>query len=379
MICGPLPTPGIAFITSSMRADAGVVISASHNPYQDNGIKIFASDGFKLPDAVEAHLEQLVAPDNDELDKNQAHGGEIGKATKIEDSRGRYVVFLKSVFPKNLTLDGLRIVVDCANGAAYKVAPWVFQELGAEVVPLANKPDGTNINDDCGALHPKKMCSAVRKHRANLGIAVDGDADRVIIADEHGEEVDGDTIMAICARRMLERKELKKKTVVATVMSNLGLERSVATLGGRLVRAQVGDRYVVEEMRTHGYNFGGEQSGHLVFLDHMTTGDGVLAALQVLAVMLETGRPLSELRQVMTRYPQVLVNLKVREKRPLDDLKDVNHLITKIERTLGVDGRVLVRYSGTEPKARVMVEGPDQRVIQGYADEIARAIERACS
>jgi phosphoglucosamine mutase len=354
MICGPLPTPGIAFITSSMRADAGVVISASHNPYQDNGIKIFASDGFKLPDNVETHLEQLIAPENPELDRNQAHGADIGKATKIEDSRGRYVVFLKSVFPKHLTLDGLRIVVDCANGAAYKVAPWVFQELGAEVVPLANKPDGTNINDDCGALHPKKMCTSVKKHRANLGIAVDGDADRVIIADEHGEEVDGDTIMAICARRMLERKELKKKTVVATVMSNLGLERSVATLGGRLVRAQVGDRYVVEEMRTHGYNFGGEQSGHLVFLDHMTTGDGVLAALQVLAVMLESGRPLSELRRVMTRYPQVLVNLKVKEKKPLDALKDVSHLITKIERTLGDDGRVLVRYSGTEPKARAI-------------------------
>ena len=376
MLCGPLPTPGIAFITSSMRADAGVVISASHNPFQDNGIKIFASDGFKLPDAVEAHLEQLVM--GTELDQSRPQGGDIGKATKIEDSRGRYVVFLKSAFPKERTLDGLRIVVDCANGAAYKVAPLVFSELGAEVIALSNKPDGTNINDDCGALHPKKMGAAVKKHRANLGIAVDGDADRVIICDENGEEVDGDTIMAICARRMLERKELKKKTVVATVMSNIGLERSIADLGGRLVRAQVGDRYVVEEMRTHGYNFGGEQSGHLVFLDYMTTGDGVLAALQVLAVMLESGRPLSELRRVMTRYPQVLVNLKVREKKPLHDLADVSKLIARIERTLGDDGRVLVRYSGTEPKARVMVEGTDERTIQGYADEIAKALERAC-
>jgi phosphoglucosamine mutase len=379
MLCGPLPTPGIAFITSSMRADAGVVISASHNAYQDNGIKIFASDGFKLPDSVEAHLEELMT--SGELDRERPPSAEIGKATKIEDSRGRYVVFLKSAFPKQRTLDGLRIVVDCANGAAYKVAPAVFAELGAEVIALSNRPDGTNINDECGAVHPKKMCASVKKHRANLGIAVDGDADRVIIADENGEEVDGDTIMAICARRMLERKELKKKTVVATVMSNLGLERSIAGQGGRLVRTAVGDRYVVEEMRAHGYNFGGEQSGHLVFLDYMTTGDGVLAALQVLAVMLESGengRPLSELRTCMTRYPQVLVNLKVREKRPLEELGDVGRLITKIERTLGGEGRVLVRYSGTEPKARVMVEGPDQRAIQGYADEIARALERAC-
>ncbi len=378
MICGPLPTPGIAFITASMRADAGVVISASHNPYQDNGIKIFAADGFKLPDSVEAHLEALMEPGNGELDANRPHGAEIGKATKIEDSRGRYVVFLKAAFPRHLTLDGLRIVVDCANGAAYKVAPWVFSELGAEVISLGARPDGTNINDDCGALHPKKMCASVKKHRANLGIAVDGDADRVIIADENGEEVDGDTVMAIIARRMLERKELKKKTVVATVMSNIGLERSMAEVGGKLVRAQVGDRYVVEEMRTHGYNFGGEQSGHLVFLDHMTTGDGILAALQVLAVMLESGKPLSELRKVMTRYPQVLVNLKVHEKKPLEGLTEVGKLIAKIERTLGAEGRVLVRYSGTEPKVRVMVEGSDQRAIQGYADEIARALERAC-
>jgi phosphoglucosamine mutase len=378
MLCGPLPTPGIAFITSSMRADAGVVISASHNPYQDNGIKIFAADGFKLPDSVEAHLEGLMDPANPELDANRPHGADIGKATKIEDSRGRYVVFLKAAFPKHLTLDGLRVVVDCANGAAYKVAPAVFGELGADVLALSAKPDGTNINDDCGALHPKKMCASVKKHRANLGIAVDGDADRVIIADENGDEVDGDIIMAIVARRMLERKELKKRTLVATVMSNIGLERSVSQVGGRLVRAQVGDRYVVEEMRTHGYNFGGEQSGHLVFLDHMTTGDGILAALQVLAVMLESGKPLSELRKVMTRYPQVLVNLKVREKKPLDGLPEIGKLITKIERTLGGEGRVLVRYSGTEPKARVMVEGPDQRLIQGYADEIAKALERAC-
>jgi phosphoglucosamine mutase len=255
MLCGPLPTPGIAFITSSMRADAGVVISASHNPYQDNGIKIFASDGFKLPDEVEARLEELM--ESDEIDQNRPHGADIGKATKIEDSRGRYVVFLKSVFPRHLTLEGMKVIVDCANGAAYKVAPAVFAELGAEVITLGARPDGTNINDDCGALHPGKMQAAVKKHGAQIGIAVDGDADRVIIADENGDEVDGDTIMAMCARRMLERQELKKGTVVATVMSNIGLERSMTAAGGKVVRVQVGDRYVVEEMRSNGFNFGG--------------------------------------------------------------------------------------------------------------------------
>jgi phosphoglucosamine mutase len=376
MLVGPLPTPGIAHITSSMRADAGVVISASHNPFEDNGIKIFAADGFKLPDDVEARLEDLMA--SDELDKNRPHGAEIGKATKIEDSRGRYVVFLKNAFPRHLTLEGLKVVVDCANGAAYKVAPAVFAELGADVITMNARPDGTNINDDCGALHPGKMQAAVKKHGAHIGIAVDGDADRVIICDENGDEVDGDTIMAMCARRMIERGELKKNTLVATVMSNLGLERSLRELGGRIERVQVGDRYVVESMRQNGYNFGGEQSGHLVFLDHMTTGDGVLGALQVLAVMLESQKPLSELRRVMTRYPQVLVNLKVKEKKPLGELADVSAAIAKVEKVLGGDGRVLVRYSGTEPKARVMVEGPDEAIIKAYADEIARAIELAC-
>jgi phosphoglucosamine mutase len=379
MLCGPLPTPGIAFITSSMRADAGVVISASHNPFEDNGIKIFAADGFKLPDEVEARLEELMEPgQSGELDSNRPHGAMIGKATKIEDSRGRYVVFLKSVFPRHLTLEGLKIVVDCANGAAYKVAPAVFAELGAEVITLNARPDGLNINDDCGALHPSKMQAAVQKHGAQIGIAVDGDADRVIIADENGDEVDGDSIMAMCARRMIERGELKQKTLVATVMSNLGLERSLAQLGGRIERVQVGDRYVVEAMRANGYNFGGEQSGHLVFLDHMTTGDGVLGALQVLAVMLESGKPLSELRRVMTRYPQVLVNLKVQQKKPLGELATVNAVIAKVEQLLGADGRVLVRYSGTEAKARVMVEGPDEAVIQAYAEEIAHALGQAC-
>ncbi len=376
MLVGPLPTPGIAFITSSMRADAGVVISASHNPFEDNGIKIFGADGFKLPDEVEADLERLMS--SGELDSGRPTGGEIGKATKYEDSRGRYIVFCKSVFPSRRDLEGVRIIVDCANGAAYKVGPAVFEELGAEVIAINVKPDGKNINARSGALHPEGMCAAVRKHHADLGVALDGDADRVIFADAHGNVVDGDAIMAICAQRMIRRGELRHNTLVATVMSNLGLERAVDGWGGKLVRTAVGDRYVVEEMRRGGFNFGGEQSGHLIFLDHMTTGDGIVAALQVLAVMQEAERPLAELASVMTRYPQVLVNVKVREKTPLEELADVSSMIGKIERTLGRDGRVLVRYSGTEAKARVMVEGPDERAIQAYAEDIARALERAC-
>ena len=376
LLVGPLPTPGIAFITSSMRADAGIVISASHNPYQDNGIKIFASDGFKLPDAVEAEIEELMSSGT--LDAARSQGGEIGKATKIEDSRGRYIVYLKSVFPARRTLDGVRIVIDCAHGAAYRVGPLVFEELGAEVIALGTHPDGTNINENCGALHPGRLAAEVSIHKAHLGIALDGDADRVIFADEKGNVVDGDAIMAICARRMIERRELHGNTLVTTVMSNLGLEHAIRDMGGQLVRTAVGDRYVVEEMRRNGYNFGGEQSGHLVFLDHATTGDGMVAALQVLAVMAETGRPLSELASGMVRYPQVLVNVKVGSKRPLAELPDVQALIARVEGELASEGRVLVRYSGTEAKVRVMVEGPDEVRIQAWADEIARALQLAC-
>jgi phosphoglucosamine mutase len=377
MLVGPLPTPGIAFITSSMRADAGVVISASHNPYQDNGIKVFAADGFKLPDSVEVEIEELMQ--SGALDGARAMSGDIGKAVKIEDARGRYIVYLKAVFPARRTLDGVRIAVDCGNGAAYRVGPAVFAELGADVVPIGVEPDGTNINLRRGALHPEHLASEVRKHHAQLGIALDGDADRVIFVDEHGQVVDGDAIMAICARRMLERKELRKKTLVTTVMSNLGLERAVQGWGGHVVRTAVGDRYVVEEMRRGGYNFGGEQSGHLVFLDHATTGDGIVAALQVLAVMAEAERPLSELARVMVRCPQVLVNVQVGRKHPIEELPQVLSLIGQIERALGEEGRVLVRYSGTEPKARVMVEGPDAERIQGYAEDIARTLEKACA
>ncbi len=375
-LCGPLPTPGIAFLTSSMRLDAGVVISASHNPYQDNGIKIFAADGFKLPDAVEAQIEQLMA--GGELDQNRPSAADVGKAMRIEDARGRYIVFLKSSFPSNLSLDGLKIVVDCANGAGYKVAPMVLQELGATVYTLANTPNGKNINDQCGALYPQNLAQAVREKGADVGIALDGDADRIVFVDHRGQLVHGDTILALCAQRLLRLGKLKKNTLVATVMSNLGLERALTSLGGTLVRTKVGDRYVVEEMRNAGYNLGGEQSGHIVFLDHMTTGDGMIAALQILAEMIEQGKALTDLTQILKLYPQVLVNVKVSSKPPLSTLPKVTHLMDAATTKLGNEGRVLVRYSGTENEARIMLEGPDHDVILAHAKEIAEAIEQAC-
>jgi len=383
MLSGPLPTPGIAFLTESMRADAGVVISASHNPYQDNGIKFFSRDGFKLPDEMEVQIERLV------LDASGDDAGaedfralrptatRIGKAKRIDDAIGRYVVFLKSLFPKDLTLDGLTVVVDCAHGAAYHVAPTVLEELGAKVIALGVRPDGKNINDACGAVHPEGMVRAMAKHGADLGLALDGDADRVILADEKGRVVDGDAIMALVGRDLIRRGTLAKRTVVATVMSNLGLERALVSVKGRVVRTAVGDRYVVEEMRRAGYNFGGEQSGHLIFLDHVTTGDGVAAALNVLAVMQREGRPLSELARCFEPFPQALVNVAVREKRPLAELPDVGRAIAAVEKALGGDGRVLVRFSGTENKVRVLVEGTDARKIRAHADAIAGELKKA--
>ncbi len=383
MLCGPLPTPGIAFVTQSMRADAGVVISASHNPYQDNGIKFFSRDGFKLPDEMELQIERLVIdPSEDDAGTEDFRAlrptaTRIGKAKRLDDALGRYAQFLKAIFPKDLSLDGLAVVVDCAHGAAYHVAPEVFEELGARVIALGVKPDGKNINDGCGAVHPEGMARAVLKHGAQLGIALDGDADRVIMADEKGRVVDGDAIMALVGRDLLARRALAKKTVVATVMSNVGLERALAGAGGRVVRTAVGDRYVVEEMRRSGCNFGGEQSGHLIFLDHVTTGDGAAAALNVLAVMQREGRPLSELARCFEAVPQALVNVAVRERRPVAELPEVAREIAAAEKALGKDGRVLVRSSGTENKMRVLVEGPDARRIQALADQIADAIRRA--
>jgi phosphoglucosamine mutase len=372
MLVGPMPTPAIAFITSSMRADAGVVISASHNPYQDNGIKLFASDGFKLPDDVEADLERRMESPADVPKPEQ-----LGKATRVEDAEGRYVQFLKDTFPRERTLDGIRVVIDCGHGAAYRVAPMVFEELGAEVFPSGVDPDGRNINDGVGALHPDTAAGEVKRVRAEIGIALDGDADRVILVDERGQIVDGDQIMAILGTRMLQHGRLPQATVVATVMSNLGLERALAAHGGRLLRAPVGDRYVVEAMREKGLVFGGEQSGHIVFLEHSTTGDGVLAALQVLCVMVQEGKPLSELARTMTRYPQVLLNFKVPQKLPIEELPLVKRAIAEAETALGGDGRVVVRYSGTEPKARVMIEGADETLIRTHADEIARVLQQS--
>lgn len=374
MLVGPLPTPGIAYITRSMRADAGVVISASHNPFADNGIKLFAADGFKLPDEVEAHLEALMAPGV--LDDQVARGPEIGRAVRIDDATGRYITQLKYAFPGELKLDGLKVVVDCAHGAAYKVAPAVLRELGATVIALGVAPDGLNINDQCGAMHPERMCAAVREHGADLGVALDGDADRAVFSDRHGQLVDGDAILAICARELHTRGALRGGAVVATIMSNLGLARCLRDIGIELVRTPVGDRYVVEQMRSGGYNLGGEQSGHLVFLDHGTTGDGVVAALQVLAIVQRSGRPLDDLTRMMTRYPQLLQAIAVAEKIPLERLPGVSAVIRGVEDELGGDGRVVVRYSGTEAKLRIMLEGPDQARLEQFAGRIAEAARR---
>ncbi|NNK96673.1 MAG: phosphoglucosamine mutase, partial [Desulfobacterales bacterium] len=316
MLVGPMPTPGISFITTSMRADAGVVISASHNPFQDNGIKIFANDGFKLPDSVEEEIEALIFSQKMEALRPVAE--EVGKARRIEDAKGRYIVFLKHTFPKQYTLDDFHIVLDCAHGATYAIAPHVFEELGAKVTALSVNPDGTNINRKSGALHPEIMAETVRETRADLGLAFDGDGDRLIVCDENGQIVDGDHVMAICAQELLKQRKLKKKTLVTTVMSNMGLEVAIENMGAQMVRTGVGDRYVVECMREKGYSFGGEQSGHLIFLDHITTGDGILAGLQLLSVMKKRERPLSELANVMESFPQVLKNVRTRTRMNIE-------------------------------------------------------------
>lgn len=369
LLSGPLPTPAIAHLTTSMRADAGIVISASHNPYPDNGIKIFAADGFKLPDAAEEELEALVG--GHEIDERRPSGRSVGRATRLEDAPGRYVAFVKQSFPSDLTLEGLRIVVDAAHGAAYRVAPAVFYELGADVVSMGVHPNGQNINKNCGAVHPQTCARQVKERRADIGIALDGDADRVIVVDENGQRVDGDVVMALCATRMLQRGQLQKNTLVTTIMSNLGLERAIDAAGGRLVRTAVGDRYVVERMREDGCNFGGEQSGHMIFLDHASTGDGLVAALQLLAIILREQRPLSELAgAVMQRVPQVLVNADFARRRPLEEMPRTMAQVSAVETKLGKSGRVVARWSGTEPKLRVMVEGEDESQI----DALARSI-----
>ena len=375
MLSGPLPTPAIAHLTTSMRADAGVVISASHNLYQDNGIKIFGGDGYKLADAVEEELEALI--DGTEIDRRRPSGPNIGRTVRLDDAPGRYVAFVKQSFDADLTLDGLRVVVDAANGAAYKVAPTVFYELGADVFPIGVRPNGKNINKNCGATSPEACAREVRKRKAHLGIALDGDADRVIIVDEKGNRVDGDTVMALCASRMLRNKQLKKKTVVATVMSNLGLERAIVRAGGKLVRTAVGDRYVVETMRKRGYNFGGEQSGHMIFLDYASTGDGLVAALQVLSILVREERPLSEIAsEAMQRVPQVLVNATLEERRPLSKMPKTMKHVRAVEKKLGDRGRVVIRWSGTEPKLRVMLEGEKKATIERLAKAITQTAKK---
>ncbi len=373
-LVGPLPTPGIAFLTRSMRADAGVVISASHNPFQDNGIKFFSREGFKLDDDTERRIEDLVFDDG-EIGHLRARGDDIGKAARIDDALGRYLVFLKSCVPRSLTFDGLKVAIDCANGASYKVGPEALEELGADVVPLAVDPDGKNINLNCGAVHLQGIRETVLRERASVGIALDGDGDRAMLIDERGEVLDGDDVMALLGRKMAREGRLSGNTVVGTVMSNFGLELALRNDGIRLVRTEVGDPAVVREMRLNSYNLGGEQSGHVIFMDHSTTGDGLITALLVLSYMVETGKPLSELR-AMRRVPQVLENVPVQKRLPLREMLDVQRVIREAERRLGENGRLLVRYSGTEMLARVMVEGDDATQIGALAREIGAAIQR---
>lgn len=376
-LVGPLPTPGIGFLTRNMRAAAGIVISASHNPFLDNGIKVFGHDGFKISADMEKEIERLVAEQNfaDLVpDSNQ-----IGRTRRIDDAQGRYIVFAKNTFPMDDTLDGLRIVIDAANGAAYKVAQAIFEELGAEVIMIGNSPNGININDKSGALYPAKIAKAVIEYRADVGISLDGDADRVMMVDEKGQIMNGDHILGVCALHLKKKGLLKQNTLVVTQMSNFGLERKMKEAGIKVIKTAVGDKHVVEEMRKNGYSLGGEQSGHIIFMDHSTTGDGCVAALNVLSVMKETGVKLSDLNRIIDDVPQALINCRVKKKVDLDSLKGYTALTKKISDRLGENGRVFVRYSGTEPVVRVMVEGPDKKQIVSDAEEIADLIQKQVS
>jgi phosphoglucosamine mutase len=370
-LVGPMPTPGIAFVTRSLRVDAGVVISASHNPYDDNGIKFFSSDGFKLPDAIESEIEKTMF--SQRLEKIRPEGAGIGKAVRIDDASGRYIEYVKSSFPKGRTLEGMKIVIDCSNGSAYKITPDVLKELGANVIAINDKPDGININANCGATHPEAMQRSVLEHKADIGIAHDGDADRTIICDERGEIVDGDKLMAICALDLKKDGKLNGNTIVATVMSNIGFELFLKKSGIKVLRTKVGDRYVVEEMVKKGCNLGGEQSGHIIFLDYNTTGDGPITALQILSTMCRREKSLSELASYIPIYPQVLVNVPVKKIKNIDDIPKIKTAIKKADKKLE-NGRILVRPSGTEPKIRVMVEGDNMDEITELAEEIAEVI-----
>ena len=372
---GPLPTPGVAYVTRSLRADAGIVITASHNPYTDNGIKFFRADGYKLDDTVESQIEKLVF--TGEVEKIRPSAEHIGKAVRIDDALGRYIEYAKASFPKGQTLEGMKIVLDCGHGAAYKASPCVLRELGAEVIVYGDRPDGTNINRDCGSMHPEAMCKKVVEHGAHIGIAHDGDADRVLLCDEHGTLIDGDDIMAIAALEMLAEFSLAGKTLVSTVMSNAGLEVAIKKAGGTMLRTNVGDKNVIDEMLRNDFNFGGEQSGHLIFRDFSTTGDGLVAALQILRIMKAKDTPLSKLAKCWTRFPQLVTNVKVREKKPFAELGEVNQLVAAAEKDLAAQGgRLLLRYSGTEPKVRLLVEGRDQKILEKWSHQICGAIQK---
>jgi phosphoglucosamine mutase len=370
-LVGPMPTPAISHLTKSFAADFGVVISASHNPADDNGIKFFDREGFKLPDEFEEEIEGIMESG---IDTSSITGIAVGRAIRIDDAAGRYIEYTKNSI-KNMSLAGLRIVLDCANGAAYKVAPPIFRELGADVIVMNNSPNGLNINKDCGSLHPEVIKQAVKASKADIGIALDGDADRVIMVDESGNDVDGDHIIAMCATDMKRRGKLNQDTVVVTVMTNIGFDIAMKKAGIKVIKAQVGDRYVVDEMRKGNYTLGGEQSGHIIFFSRSTTGDGTLSALQVLALMKYSKKKLSELAKCMTSYPQVLKNIRVKEKKPIESMSNVVKAIADAEKALCDDGRVLVRYSGTENKCRVMIEGKDQAEIEKLAEIIINKIK----
>jgi phosphoglucosamine mutase len=375
LLIGPLPTPGVAYITRSLRADAGIVLTASHNPYEDNGIKFFRHDGYKLDDQIEARIEQLVF--TGEIDAIRPTANKIGRATRIDDALGRYVEFAKASFPRKVSLEEMRVSVDVANGAAYKSTPCILRELGADVTVSHNEPNGMNINDSCGSTHPEEIQRIVQRNGADVGITHDGDADRVLLCDENGAIVDGDEILAIAAVDLLRRGQLRDNTLVATVMSNFSLDETIAANSGKVVRTKVGDRYVIEEMMKQNFNLGGEQSGHIIFRDFTTTGDGIISALQILRIMHETGQPLSKLAACLEKYPQTQRNLVVKSKPPLEELPEVIKLVSQTEKELAGQGRVLLRYSGTEPKIRLLIEGRDFDKIDLHANRIAEAIQNA--
>src|SRR5881227_1717479 len=375
LVIGPLPTPGVAYITRSLRADAGIVLSASHNAYQDNGIKFFRHDGYKLDDQIEEKIEKLVF--TGEIDSIRPTANKVGRATRIDDALGRYVEFAKASFPRGMSLEEMRVAVDVANGAAYKSTPCVLRELGADVAVAHNQPNGMNINDGCGSIHPEEIQRIVKMSGADVGITHDGDADRVLLCDENGEIVDGDEILAIAALDLLKSNQLRDNTLVATVMSNFGLDETLAANGGKVIRTKVGDRYVIEEMFSRNLNLGGEQSGHIIFRDFTTTGDGIISALQILRIMHITGQPLSKLKKCLKKYPQAQRNLMVKSKPPIEELREVVKLREEVERELAGKGRVLLRYSGTESKIRLLIEGRELDQIDKHANRIADAIQSA--